>query len=272
MSPTVDPPLLTPCIGVFDSGVGGLSVLRALHHQMPLATLLYAADSAHAPYGERDDDFIIERSHAMTEHLLSKGAQMIVVACNTATAAAVESLRSAYRELPVVGVEPGLKPAITLTRNRRVGVMATQATLSSAKFQRLVETHAVGISLHLQACQGLAQALESGHVDGEAVGALVSSHAAPLREAGVDTVVLGCTHYPFAAHRIACALGSGVALIDTADAVARQATRLATETRMCSMPTGRKTRLWTTGEPAHLSRVAAHWLDFEIETCTSVRA
>jgi glutamate racemase len=272
MKPPVDPPLLTPCIGVFDSGVGGLSVLRALHRQMPLATLLYAADSAHAPYGEREDSFIIERSHAMTEHLLRQGAQMIVVACNTATAAAVESLRSAYRELPVVGVEPGLKPAIALTRNRHVGVMATQATLSSAKFQRLVGAHAVGIRLHLQACPGLAQALETGDVDGEAVGALVALHTAPLREAGVDTVVLGCTHYPFAAHRIADALEPGVALIDTGEAVARQATRLATDTRLCSPTAGRKTRLWTTGEPKHLSGVAAHWLDFEIESCPWARA
>lgn len=266
MNAAVDPPSLTPCIGVFDSGVGGLSVLRALRRHMPLATLLYAADSAHAPYGERDDGFIIERSHGMTEHLLSEGAQMIVVACNTATAAAVESLRSAYPGLAVVGVEPGLKPAIARTRNRRIGVMATQATLNSAKFQRLVEAHAVGISLHLQACQGLAQALETGHVDGEAVGALVLRHTAPLRQANVDTVVLGCTHYPFAAHRIANALGTEVALIDTADAVASQAKRLAVELRLCHLPTGRKTKLRTTGDPVHLAGVAAHWLDFEIET------
>lgn len=265
MKPPVDPPLLTPCIGVFDSGVGGLSVLRALHRQMPLATLLYAADSAHAPYGERDDGFIIERSHAMTAHLLSEGAQMIVVACNTATAAAVESLRRAYPGLPVVGVEPGLKPAIARTRNQRVGVMATQATLNSSKFRRLAQMHAGGVSLHLQACPGLAHALEAGHVDGDAVGALVALHTAPMREAGVDTVVLGCTHYPFAAHRIADALGPQVDLIDTADAVASQAKRLAAELRLSHLPVGLKARLWTTGDPAHLARVAAHWLEFEIE-------
>jgi glutamate racemase len=265
MNSSVGPPLLTPCIGVFDSGVGGLSVLRALRDHMPLATLLYAADSAHAPYGEREDGFIIERSHAMTAHLLSEGAQMIVVACNTATAAAVESLRRAHPRLPVVGVEPGLKPAIARTRNRRIGVMATQATLNSAKFQRLAQAHATGVSLHLQACHGLAQALETGHVDGEAVGALVALHTAPMRKAGVDTVVLGCTHYPFAAHRIADALGPQVELIDTTDAVASQAKRLAAELRLCHLPSASKARLRTTGDPAHLARVAAHWLDFEIE-------
>ena len=141
MSADAPPPAAHgPRIGVFDSGVGGLSVLRALHRYLPRATLLYAADSGHAPYGERDAAYVIARSRAMTAHLLSQGAQLLVVACNTATAAAIDTLRADHPALPIVGVEPGIKPAIALTRNRRVGVMATHATLASERFRRLVAT------------------------------------------------------------------------------------------------------------------------------------
>lgn len=262
MSADAPPPTASgPRIGVFDSGVGGLSVLRALHRHMPRATLLYAADSGHAPYGERDAHFVIARSLALTDHLLRQGAQVLVVACNTATAAAVDALRAAYPTLPIVGVEPGLKPAIVLTRNRRVGVMATHATLASDRFQRLVATHGSGVELHLQACGGLARAIESGDADGAEVGELVEQHTATLRAAGVDTVVLGCTHYPFVAHRIAQALGPGVALVDTADAVARQAMRLAEPLPADSVTA--RARLWTSGDPVHLRGVAARWLDFD---------
>lgn len=255
--------LHSPRIGVFDSGVGGLSVLRALHRHLPRATLLYAADSGHAPYGERDPAFVLARSRALAAHLLEQGAQLLVVACNTATAAAIDTLRVEHPQWPIVGVEPGLKPAIALTRNRRIGVMATQATLASERFRRLVATHADGVSLHLQACSGLARAIESGAPDGDEVASLVARHAAPLKAAGVDTVVLGCTHYPFAAARIAMELGPGVMLVDTADAVARQAMRLS-----MGLPAGDsqdRTRLWTSGDPEHLRTVATRWLDFDTE-------
>lgn len=248
-------------IGVFDSGVGGLSVLRALHRYLPRATLLYAADSGHAPYGERDAAYVVARSRAMTAHLLSQGAQLLVVACNTATAAAIDTLRADHPDLPIVGVEPGIKPAIALTRNRRVGVMATHATLASERFRRLVATHAGGASLHLQACSGLARAIERGRPDSIEVAGLVEEHTAPLRAAGVDTVVLGCTHYPFAAPLIAAALGPEVTLVDTAEAVARQALRLATAlpAQGAAAPAG----LWTSGDPNHLRAVAQRWLDFD---------
>jgi glutamate racemase len=250
-----------PRIGVFDSGVGGLSVLRALHRHLPRATLLYAADSGHAPYGERDAAYVIARSRTMAAHLLSQGAQLLVVACNTATAAAIDTLRADHPALPIVGVEPGIKPAIALTRNRRIGVMATHATLASERFQRLVATYADGASLHLQACSGLARAIEWGRPDGAEVIRLVDEHAAPLRAAGVDTVVLGCTHYPFAAAPIAAALGPEVTLVDTADAVARQALRRAAG---LSAPGVEATaRLWTSGDPDHLRAVAQRWLHFE---------
>lgn len=252
------------CIGVFDSGVGGLSVLRALRHRLPRARLLYVADSGHAPYGERDAGFVIERSRALTRHLLAQGAELIVIACNTATAAAAATLRDEHPELPFVGVEPGLKPAIALTRNGRIGVMATRGTLASDKFRQLVAAHAQGVSLHLQACAGLARALEGGDADSAEVRELIALHTAPLRDAGVDTVVLGCTHYPFAAAPIQAALGSEVLLVDTAEAVARRTEALLGAAEPAEAPGG-PVRLWTSGSVADLQRVAARWLDFGTE-------
>src|SRR5512147_2754395 len=142
-------PTRTPLVGVFDSGVGGLSVLKALHAQLPSHDLLYVADSAHAPYGERSDDYITERTHRIASHLLAQGAGLLVIACNTATAVAVASLRARWPELPIVAVEPGIKPAVALTRNGRIGVMATPATLRSDKFRRLLTAHGAGIEVYL---------------------------------------------------------------------------------------------------------------------------
>jgi glutamate racemase len=251
-------PLLTgPCLGVFDSGVGGLSVLRALRRELPSARLLYLADSGHAPYGERDEAFVIERSRCAAAFLRAQGAQLMVVACNTATAAAVRALRDAHPGWPLVGIEPGIKPAVALTHNSQVGVMATQGTLVSAKFRELALTHGGGATLHLQACTGLAQAIEGG--DAALMQALVAQHTAPLRAAGCDVVALGCTHYPFALPLIAAALGPQVQLVDTADAVARHTARLA-----AGLPTQARagdTLLWSSGDPAALEAFARRWLD-----------
>lgn len=252
-----------PRIGVFDSGVGGLSVLRALQRYLPSATLLYAADSGHAPYGERDPDFVASRASTLAAHLIHQGAQLLVVACNTATAAAIDRLRVEHPHLPIVGVEPGLKPAIALTRNRRIGVMATQATLESPRFRRLLATYADGFCVHLQACIGLASAIESFPPGSDEVMALVDRHTAPLRLAGVDTVVLGCTHYPFAASSIADALGPQITLVDTSDAVARQALRLSHA--LPSSAAAPRATLWTSGDPVQLRTMASRWLDFDTD-------
>ncbi|KQW66680.1 glutamate racemase [Methylibium sp. Root1272] len=255
------------CVGVFDSGVGGLSVLRALHRHLPRSRLLYVADSGYAPYGERDERYVIERSRVLTAHLLREGAQLIVVACNTATAAAVRALREEHPGVQFVGVEPGIKPAIALSRNGRIGVMATRGTLASDKFRQLVSSHAQGAQLHLQACAGLAHAIEAGDADSAEVLALVDRYTAPLREADVDTVVLGCTHYPFVAQHIQKALGAEVRLVDTADAVARRAQQLATSLQAATDAVPRQTaRLWTTGDLSTLQSVAGRWLGFEAET------
>lgn len=262
-----DPPASTAAcrIGVFDSGVGGLSVLRALRRDLPRAEFHYVADSAHAPYGERSEAYVIERSRALARFLIAQGAQLLVVACNTATAAAVAALRSDEPGRPIVGVEPGIKPAVARTRNGRIGVMATRGTLASDKFRRLMETHGTGTQVHLQACPGLAHAIEGGRLDDPALRARVEEHCAPLRALGVDTVVLGCTHYPFAAGLIQQALGPEVVLIDTADAVSRRVRDLAQSLGSPPDLQPGAVHLWSSGPPDALSRIASLWLDPELQ-------
>jgi glutamate racemase len=251
----------SPRIGVFDSGVGGLSLLRALHRRLPHIALHYVADSAYAPYGERDEAEIRARSLLIASHLVAEAATLLVVACNTATAAAVEALRARWPGMPVVGIEPGLKPALAATRCGRVGVMATSATLRSARFHALLSREAGDRFVHLQACTGLADAIER-HDPGDVVlSDLIESHCAPLRAAGVDAVALGCTHYPLVIDEIQRALGGQVRVIDTSEAVAEQVAR-----RLGTGPAGaeRATALLeATGDVARLQAVARRWLDFE---------
>lgn len=255
------PPAL-PRIGIFDSGVGGLSVLRALHGQLPGVHFHYVADSGHAPYGERSDRHVLLRSQRIAQHLFDQGSSVLVIACNTATAVAAASLRDAWPGRPIVGVEPGLKPALGLTRNGRVGVMATAATLRSAKFARLMATHAPGRQVHPQPCPGLAAAIERGQLDDDAkLLALIERFCRPLRDAQVDTVVLGCTHYPFVREHIQAALGPHVQIVDTADAVARHAAAQFRQSHGSAAEGGSVT-LETSGEPEALRRIAERWLTF----------
>ena len=254
-----------PLIGVFDSGVGGLSVLKAVHQQLPGANLLYVADSAHAPYGERTDDYISTRTHRIASHLLAQGANLLVLACNTATAMSAASLRARWPQLRLVAVEPGLKPAVAISRNGRIGVMATPATLRSEKFQRLLSAHRSGIEVFLQPCPGLAGLIENGNPDDPKLLGLLDQFSQPLKAAQVDTVVLGCTHYPFIASQIQAAFGPDVKLVDTADAVARQAARLVGE-RAAAPGQGHRVRLQTTGDPEQLAAIARRWLPFACET------
>ena len=273
--PDIVPPTVPPSdpalgaglrIGLFDSGLGGLSVLRDLRQHMPLAQLLYIADSGNAPYGERDDAFIAGRALTISEFLLSQGAQVIVVACNTATAMAVHTLRQRWPEVPIVGVEPGVKPAVALSANKRIGVLATPGTLASDKFKRLIEMHGHDALIVAQPCPGLAKEIESGHLDSAALRALVEVFSKPLREAEVDTVVLGCTHYPFVAPLFQQALGPQVRIIDTAEAVARQTQRVSKDLARFQNPNSEPTtQLWTSGSAAHLAQVADRWLDLKTQ-------
>jgi glutamate racemase len=249
-------------IGVFDSGLGGLSVLRALMAAMPGARFLYVADSAYAPYGERDTEEVTRRSLRITEFLVASGAFGVVVACNTATAAAIDALRTQHPRLPIVGIEPGLKPAVAATRNGRIGVMATPATLSSKRFDQLHQAQAQGSFVLRQPCPGLADLIEQGDLDAPSVIDAVKRFCEPLQRAEVDTVVLGCTHYPLVAHHIQAALGAHVQLIDTAHAVARHASQ---RFGVAATHITTSLRLLTTGNAAQraaLEKVAGMCLPF----------
>jgi glutamate racemase len=213
---------MSECIGVFDSGVGGLSVLRALHARLPQVPMTYVGDVAYAPYGEKSELEIIRRCERIVEHLVAQGARLVVVACNTATVIAIDILRKRWPELTFVGVEPGIKPAVAQTRKKRIALMSTPATAASARVRRLIDEHARGIKVHVQACPGLAGAIERGVLKGPELRAVLGPPCASIRAMQADTVVLGCTHYPFVANLIQEMIGGDVTLIDTASAIAQR--------------------------------------------------
>jgi len=215
-------------IGVFDSGLGGLSVLTAIARALPRADLTYLADTAHVPYGAKSDGFIRGRVLAIGRHLVEEeGCSMIVVACNTATAAAVQALRDAYPGLPVVGTEPGIKPAAKSSQSRKIAVLATELTASSERLARLIRDHADGVEVLVEACPGWATRVETLHFTDADFAAEVRCKVEPLLAAGVDRLVLGCTHYAFLHPLLAPLAAERAELVDVADAVARQVTRLA---------------------------------------------
>ena len=227
-------PTLSPGapVGIFDSGVGGLSVLRHIQARLPDEHLLYFADSAFAPYGDKPEDVVVRRVLDIAAFLASRGVKALVVACNTATVAAVRILRERYPDMPIVGVEPGLKPAAASTRSGLVGVLATERTLAGEKFLLLRDqvVAATGAHFILQACVGLADQIEFGEPGSPALDAMLERYIAPLLAQGADTLVLGCTHYPLVQASIEGVIrrhaGGGVTLVDTGDAVARQLARL----------------------------------------------
>jgi glutamate racemase len=235
-------------IGVFDSGVGGLSVAREIRRALPAEDVLYVADTAYCPYGDRPLGEVRVRALAVGRYLQEAGAKVLVVACNTASGAALEDLRAALT-IPVIGLEPAVKTAVARTRARRVGVMATSGTLRSERYARLVRAHADGVQVLPQPCPGLADLIEEGHLDGDVLRARLEELTRPLREAGVDTVVLGCTHYPFVAEPIQRALGAGVTLVDSAPAIARRTAQILDEARRRRGSGEGRFRVLTTGEP-----------------------
>lgn len=235
-------------IAVFDSGLGGLTVLRALRERLPQEDYFYFADTRFLPYGDRPETFLRERGLLIAEALARRGAKALVIACNTATAAAAESIRAASR-LPIVALEPGVKPAAALTRSGVIGVLATTRTLHSERFQRLVGNHAHHLQVVAQACPGLAEAIETQGADSADVDRLLDSFVAPLAAAGADVVVLGCTHYPWVAAAIARRMPAGTALLDTGEPVARQLERLLATGNLLGGGHGRLT-VATSGAPA----------------------
>jgi len=259
------------CIGVFDSGVGGLTVLRELHRQAPTVPLHYVADTAHAPYGERTTDEIVQRCLRLSEHLIAQGAVVLVVACNTATAHAVQALRERWPSLPIVGTEPGIKPAVAATRNGRIGVLATPATIASARYQLLLSRHSAMAQVISQPCPGLADLIERGDFESPALRALLDGFCAPLRAAGVDTVLMGCTHYPLIQPLIQAAFGPDVRLLNIETAVARQALNRWTELGLAAVESA-PIILETTGNAADFSTFARRALAWPQAQATLVAA
>ena len=246
-------------IGVFDSGVGGLSVLRHVRALLPAEDLVYVADSGHAPYGDRPPAWIRSRSLQLAGWLVGQGAKAIVIACNTATAAAGAALRERLA-VPVIAMEPAVKPAAAVTRTGVVGVLATTGTLESARFAALLDRFAADVEVVAQPCPGLVEQVERGELDSPATRVLVARFVAPLLARGADTVVLGCTHYPFLRDAIAAVVGPGVTLVETGAAVAREVEARLAEAGLLSPagPPGRD-RIFTTGGPEATAAARRLW-------------
>ncbi|MFC7288175.1 glutamate racemase [Herminiimonas glaciei] len=227
-----DPVAADAPIGIFDSGVGALSVLRHIQARLPSEHLLCFADSGYAPYGGKSDAAIIERTLDITAFLATKNIKAIVVACNTATAAAIEALRQHYPKLIIVGVEPGLKPAAVFSKSGKAGVLATASTLASSRFIALRDqiSNSTGITFLTQACVGLVEQIEKGELDSAETIAMLERYVTPLLRGGADTLALGCTHYPFVQPAIEAIAqresAVPVTIIDTGEAVSRQLERL----------------------------------------------
>ncbi|TRZ92836.1 MAG: glutamate racemase, partial [Rhodocyclaceae bacterium] len=214
-------------IGVFDSGLGGLSVLAALVDALPQADFIYFADTAHVPYGNKSEEQIQCRVLAIGEHLANHGCDLLVVACNTATATSVQALRAAHPDIPVVGIEPGIKPAAQETKSGRIAVLVTEATARSQRLQQLIRQHAGIVEVLVEPCPGWANHVEMLQLDDPALAADVRAHVEPLLERGADRIVLGCTHYSFLTPLLNEVVGSRAQMVDVAAAVARQTRRLA---------------------------------------------
>ena len=213
-------------IGVFDSGVGGLSVLRAIRAQMPEESVIYFGDQEHIPYGPRPMEQIRNFSEAITNFLLAQNAKIVVVACNTASAAALKYLREKFPDVPFVGMEPAVKPAAEHTHTGKVGVLATPATFQGALYASVVERFANGVELFQNTCPGLVQQVEQGNLQGDETRRILDGALLPMLGKNIDTVVLGCTHYPFVIPLIQQIVGENVRVIDPAPAVARQVQRV----------------------------------------------
>lgn len=251
-------------IGVFDSGVGGLSILGALRAELPRERFVYSSDAGNAPYGERGDAFVAERTLAMVRELIDEHhVKAIVLACNTATAAAVHLLRERHSDVALIGVEPALKPAAALTRTRRVAVIGTRVTLTSAKFRALHDSLRDQAEFLVQPCDGLAGAIENFNDD--EVANLCRLYLEPLGEWGprqgqIDTLVLGCTHYPFAARQIVAVVGPDVRLVETGEPVARQTRRVLEHHGALNDEGDGHVEFRTTGSLEALRAASSRWL------------
>lgn len=241
-------------IAVFDSGVGGLSVLAEIQQLLPNESLLYLGDCGHIPYGEKTPEFIRQRCSVMAGFFREQGAKALVIACNTATVAGVADLRRDFPEWPIVGMEPAVKPAAAATRSGVVGVLATTGTLQSAKFAALLDRFATDVRVITQPCPGLVERIESGDLHSPELRALLKHYVDPLLANGCDTIILGCTHYPFLKPMLKSMIPESISLIDTGAAVARQLQRLLADRDLLAEGPNRPVRFWTSADPASLRK------------------
>jgi glutamate racemase len=254
--------LLTGPIGVFDSGVGGLSVLREIRRLLPDWGLLYVADSGHAPYGDKPPAVVQARAEHILALLRARGCPAAVVACNTVTGLSIQALRQRHPGWPIVAIEPAIKPAAACTRSGVVAVLATRNTVASPGLARLIDTHARGVRVLTQACPGWVERVERGELDGPQTEAVVRERVEPLLQEGADVLVLGCTHYPFLRPVIERMAGPGVAVLDPAPAVARELLRQLQTLGLAAPPKGGAAplELLTSGEPEQVAAVVARLL------------
>ena len=234
-------------VAVFDSGVGGLSVLGEINRLLPNESLLYVADCGHIPYGEKSPEFIRQRCVTIADFFYQQGAKALVIACNTATVAGAAELRLRYPDWPLVAMEPAVKPAAAATRSGVVGVLATTGTLKSAKFAALLDRFATDVRVVTQPCPGLVELIETGDVQSPAIRQLLQSYVDPLLAEGCDTIILGCTHYPFLKPLLRQMVPDSISLIDTGGAVARQLQRLLTQHDLLGHGPSRETVFWSSG-------------------------
>ena len=243
-------------IGIFDSGIGGLSVALEVRRQLPHEDLLYVADSGHAPYGDRPRGHIEARAMAIVDFFERQSAKAVVVACNTATAVAVDAIRARWPAIPIVAIEPAVKPAAATTTSGVVGVLATTQTISSTRFERLAEAFGGRADILAQPCPGLAEQVEAGALAAPETRALVERYVRPLIDRGADTLVLGCTHYPFVRDVIASVAGPGVAILDPAAAVARELRRrLSAGGLLSDVGVAGTMKCWTSGPPERMQAI-----------------
>lgn len=247
-------------IGIFDSGIGGLSIFAEVREQLPDEDLIYLADTEFLPYGEKSPEQILQRSEQITQRLIKQDCKALIVACNTATSAAIAQLRRDY-DIPIIGVEPAVKPAVTQSKSGVVGVLATSGTLKGEKFALLKNQHIGSADILVQPCPGLVELIETGNLDHPALRELITGFLAPLLEKGADTIVLGCTHYPMVKSLIAELAGPGVTVIDPSEAVARELRRRLTEANLrTSQNTTGSTCFYTSADNPNMeSFIKARW-------------
>ncbi|WP_426358142.1 glutamate racemase [Pseudocolwellia sp. HL-MZ19] len=214
----------TQAIGIFDSGVGGLSIFNCIKEQLPEETLIYVADSLYAPYGDKSDEEIIARVNIIADQLISQNCKALVIACNTATVIAIDQLRKRL-SIPIIGVEPAIKPAVIKSKNKRIGILTTQATAKNQRFLALVDKYKGNSEVYIQPCPGLVELIESNQLHSTTFDNLLNSYLELITDKQIDTLVLGCTHYPFFSDKLKDFLSSDIAIMETALPVTEQLKR-----------------------------------------------